>query len=187
MSSDSELVQIVDAAVAYAVRRARKLVTCRSGCTHCCIGPFAVTERDLERLRAGYALAPEEMRGRMATRSAESREAMRDGFPGDWASGRVPGQDEADAFDLLHAWLPCPVLDLETGACSLHAWRPVACRLHGPAVRMNGLDLEHCRLNYSGTDAETYRVAFTTPEAAGSPLTYIAWAALERDSTVQVA
>ena len=187
MSSDVSLVQIVDAAVAEAVKLAGELVTCRSGCTHCCIGPFAVTERDLDRLRVGYALAPEEQRERMAARSAEAREAMRDGFPGDWTSGRVAGQDAADAFDLFHAWLPCPVLDLESGACSLHAWRPVACRLHGPALRMNGFDLQHCRLNYSGADAASYRVSFTTPDAAGSPLTYIAWAALESESTVQVA
>jgi Fe-S-cluster containining protein len=187
MSSDTELVQIVDAAVGEAARLAGSLLTCRSGCTHCCIGPFAVTERDLERLRVGFELAPAEQRTRMALRSAEAREALREGFPGDWMRGRVAGQDAADTFDLLHPWLPCPILDLETGACSLHAWRPVACRLHGPALRMNGLDLQHCRLNYAGADTASYRVSFTTPEAEGSPLTYVAWAALESESTVQVA
>jgi len=187
MSSDAELVRIVDGAVAEAARLAGELLTCRRGCTHCCIGPFAVTERDLERLRVGYSLAPEEQRERMALRSAEAREALRDGFPGNWTSGRVAAQDAADAFDLLNPWLPCPVLDLETGACSLHEWRPVACRLHGPALRMNGFDLQHCRLNYTRADAGNYLVAFTTPEAEASPLTYVAWAALESESTVQVA
>ena len=127
-----------------------------------------MTERDLERLRTGNALAP-----------AEARKAPRDGFPGDWAAGRVAEQDAADAFDLFHPWLPRPVLDLETGACSLHAWRP--------ALRMNGFDLQPCRLNYSGSEAADFLVAFTTPKTEASPLTYIAWAALESESTVQVA
>jgi Fe-S-cluster containining protein len=187
MSSDAELVQIVDAAVAEAARRAGDLLTCRSGCTHCCIGPFAVTERDLERLRVGYSRIPKELQERLALRSVEAREALRDGFPGDWATGRLAGQEEANAFDLRHPWLPCPILDLESGACSLHEWRPVACRLHGPALRMNGFDLQPCRLNYSGADAAQYRVSFTIPEAEPSPLTYVAWAALESESIFQVA
>lgn len=187
MSSDAELVQIVDAAVAEAAHRAGKLLTCRSGCTHCCIGPFAVTERDLERLRVGYSRVSPDLRERLAQRSAEAREVLRDEFPGDWTTGRLAGQDEADAFDLRHPWLPCPILDLETGGCSLHAWRPVACRLHGPALRMNGFKIEHCRLNYSGVNAEEFRVSFTIPEAETSPLTYVAWAILESESTFQVA
>ncbi|MFN0101506.1 MAG: YkgJ family cysteine cluster protein [Bryobacteraceae bacterium] len=187
MTNDAELVQIVDSAVADAVRKAGDLIACRRGCTHCCIGSFAVTERDLDRLRVGLEMAPGEHRERVARRSQEAREAMREGFPGDWRTGRVAEQHAADAFDLRHPWLPCPVLDLETGACSLHAWRPVACRLHGPALRMNGVDLQPCRLNYTGVDAAGYRVSFTTPEAEESALTYIAWAVLESESTVQVA
>lgn len=187
MSSDAKLVQIVDAAVAAAARVAGDLLTCRSGCMHCCIGPFTVTERDLKRLRVGYDAAPKEKRERIALRSVEAREAMRDGFPGDWPRGRVARQDKADAFDSLHPWLPCPILDLETGSCSLHAWRPIACRLHGPALRMNGLDVQHCRLNYGDANAADYRVTFTTPEAEASPLTYVAWAALESESRFQVA
>lgn len=176
MTSDAELIQIVDAAAAEAARLAGDLLHCRKGCTHCCVGPFAVTVRDLERLRAGFECADEELRGRLAARSAEARQAMFAGFPGDWESGTVTGLAEADAFDSNHKWLPCPILDLETGVCTLHAWRPVACRLHGPALRMNGFDLLPCRLNYAGADPERYRVPFDTPDAGESPLTYIAWA-----------
>lgn len=176
MPSDAALVQIVDAAVAEAARRAGDLLACRKGCTHCCVGPFAVTERDLGRLRAGMATLDSGARERLTARALEAREAMRAGFPGDWETGVVRAQEEADAFDERHAWLPCPVLDLETGSCALHAWRPVACRLHGPALRMNGFDLRPCRLNYSGVDAEAYRVSFTIPEAEGGGLRYIAWA-----------
>ncbi|MBI2685443.1 MAG: YkgJ family cysteine cluster protein [Acidobacteria bacterium] len=176
MASDIELVQIVDAAVAEAVRRAGTAMVCRKGCTHCCIGPFAVTERDLERLRVGFGLLDERLKERMALRFAEARETMREEFPGNWVSGRLTSQEAADLFDLRHPWLPCPVLDLETGACSLHAWRPVACRLHGPALRVNGVDLRHCRLNYTGVGVEELRVAVELPEEEESPLTYIAWA-----------
>lgn len=179
MSSDAELIRIVDAAVDEAKRKAGDLITCKRGCSHCCIGPFAVTQRDLERLRIGFATLPANSRERMAARSQEAREAMRQGFPGDWTTGAVAGEVEADDFDLRHPWLPCPVLDLETGACELHEWRPVACRLHGPALRLNGVDLRPCRLNYIGADAEAFRVAAVTPPADASPLTYIAWAITE--------
>jgi Fe-S-cluster containining protein len=176
MSRDGELIQIIDGAVAEAVRLAGELVTCRAGCSHCCVGPFAVTERDLQRLREGISQMGEAERERLAARCAEAREAMRVGFPGEWASGRVESQEAADAFDLRHPWLPCPVLEVETGACLLHAWRPVACRLHGPALRVNGFDLQACRLNYTGANANSYRVEFKLPEAEASSLTYIAWA-----------
>lgn len=182
MASDSELVQIIDGAVAEAVQRAGRWMHCRRGCTHCCIGPFAVTNRDLERLRAGYRELDADEGERLAARSREAREAMRLHFPGDWHSGRVSGQEAADEFDSRHPWLPCPILDLETGACSLHAWRPVACRLHGPALRVDGLDLRHCRLNYAGLtreQVESCRVSFSTPDQEPSDLTYIAWAVAE--------
>lgn len=179
MASDAELVQIVDAAVAEAVRRAGAAIVCKTGCTHCCIGPFAVTERDLERLRQGFAVMGD---ARMASRFREAREAMRPGFPGDWESGQVTDLAAADQFDMGHPWLPCPVLDLETGACGLHDYRPVACRLHGPALRINGVDLRHCRLNYAGMGPEVVeglRVAVDTPEVEESSLRYIAWAVRE--------
>ncbi len=174
----SALVQIIDRAVAEAVALAGDQIVCRRGCTHCCIGPFAVTVLDLERLRTGMEEVGAEVRERLRERSREAREIMKPGFPGDWETGMVVGQEEADQFDLRHPWLPCPVLDLETGSCSLHQWRPVACRLHGPALVMNGQHLQHCRLNYTAVPASNLAISFVTPDTGGiSPLTYIAWAA----------
>lgn len=175
MPTDGELVQLVDAATAEAFRRAGPLVTCKRGCTHCCIGPFPVTQRDLERLANGWrslALAEQE---RIAKRASEARQTLKEGFPGDWDSGIIRSAAEADVFDLSHPWLPCPVLDLESGTCELHAHRPIACRLHGPAIRLNGFPLQPCRLNYEGAEADAYRVDLTLPEAGESELTYIAW------------
>ena len=174
----SALVQIVDRAVAEALALAGDQIVCRKGCTHCCIGPFAVTVLDLERLRMGIEELSSEDRERLRQRSMEAREVMREGFPGDWTTGIVEELDEADRFDVRHPWLPCPVLDLEAGACSLHQWRPVACRLHGPALLMNGLRIQHCRLNYADVPASNYAVSFETPDCSEvSPLSYIAWAA----------
>lgn len=128
---------------------------------------------------------------RLQDRGAEARLRMQAGFPGDWETGIVRSEAEADAFDKLHPWLPCPVLDVETGACTLHEHRPVACRLHGSAMRLNGMDLRHCSLNYAGAstnEVEACRVSLSMTaeqdeavaefEASGgeSHLTYIAWA-----------
>lgn len=179
MGSDAELIQLVDGAVAEAMANGGDAIACRPGCSHCCVGPFAVTERDLTRLRLGVTTLPEAERERLAARSAEVRETMREGFPGEWATGMIESQQAADIFDSQHPWLPCPILDLETNRCALHAWRPVACRLHGPALRIDGFVLQHCRLNYSGLTADEIdrlRVGFATPETEASPLTYIAWA-----------
>jgi len=50
---DSELVQIVDAALDDAARRAEKWLVCRLGCTQCCYGAFAIGPLDALRLQAG--------------------------------------------------------------------------------------------------------------------------------------
>src|SRR5271157_539947 len=50
---DDQLVQIVDAALAEAARRAGDWLVCRPGCTQCCYGAFAINQLDALRLRAG--------------------------------------------------------------------------------------------------------------------------------------
>ena len=52
-AGDNELVQIIDAALADAARRAGPLLVCRQGCTQCCHGAFAINELDAQRLAAG--------------------------------------------------------------------------------------------------------------------------------------
>ena len=54
-AGDRELVQIVDAALADAARRAGAWLVCRLGCTQCCYGAFAISELDALRLGAGMA------------------------------------------------------------------------------------------------------------------------------------
>ena len=52
---DHQLVQIVDAAMAEAARKAGTWLACRPGCAECCIGPFSITLLDAQRLRRGLS------------------------------------------------------------------------------------------------------------------------------------
>ena len=52
-AGDSQLVQIMDAALADAAKRAGAWLACRPGCTQCCHGAFAINALDVERLQVG--------------------------------------------------------------------------------------------------------------------------------------
>lgn len=175
MGSTAELIQIVDRAVAQAMKIAGPAIRCRRGCQHCCIGPFLVTSLDLELLRTGLHLLEPEDSARIQDRAAEARQAMQSGFPGNWQTGEL--EAENDPFDDRHKGLPCPVLDLETGVCSLYEHRPIACRLHGAAITINDQKLNHCRLNHVGQSAaeiDQQRVGIQTPpDPPPNFLTYI--------------
>lgn len=139
--------------MAEAHRRGADWIVCHRGCFHCCIGPFEITGLDAWRLREGWlGLEPERAR-RIAERAAEARAVL----------GSFPHFRDEDFPNL-----PCPVLDLESGVCELYEHRPIACRLHGPAVRVDGVDLRHCRLNYAGVAAEQVETCRVTLDPAGA-------------------
>lgn len=159
-AGDTQLVQIMDAALTEAARRAGPWLVCREGCTPCCHGAFAINALDAERLRAGMesirAVYPElaaalENRARawIAEHGAE--------FPGNAVTG-VIGESEGDqeAFEEFADEAPCPALDPATGRCDVYAWRPMTCRVFGPPVRMGAGDtLGCCELCFHGaTEAE---------------------------------
>ena len=156
---DSELVQIVDAALADAAARAGEWLVCRLGCTQCCHGAFAINALDEARLRAGM----ETLRGTDPALAAEiERRAwswiQEHGaeFPGDPATGRL-GETEADQerFKDFANEAACPALDPATGKCNVYAWRPMTCRVFGPPVRMGDGDaLCHCELCFHGASQE---------------------------------
>ncbi len=159
---DAELVQIVDASLADAARRAGDLLACRIGCTQCCDGAFAINALDAARLRASMstlrtndpALASEIER-RTHAWLAEHRSS----FPGDSETG-VLGTSIADQarFESFANDAPCPALDPATGRCDVYAWRPMTCRVFGPPVRAESEDgaagLGHCELCFIGATAE---------------------------------
>lgn len=158
-SRDTELVQIVDAALAEATERAKRSngsswLACRPGCTPCCHGVFRISALDAERLRSGLGdlgLKDPKRADSIRGRARALVSLLSPSFPGDSTSGLL-SEDEAafDSFaDLPEADAPCPVLDPDTGRCELYAARPLTCRVFGPPVQ-NEDGLGMCELCYIG-------------------------------------
>jgi len=138
-----------------ATRRSGSWLACRLGCTQCCIGPFAITQLDVLRLRSGLAALEALDPARAAAvraRAAAYVEKIAPVYPGDPGTGELFGeQDLPDSTDEL----PCPALDPATGACDLYDARPITCRSFGPATKIGDGRLAACELCYVGaTDAE---------------------------------
>ena len=168
----SDLVQIVDAALASAALRSGRHLVCRPGCTQCCHGVFTISHQDAARLRTGLQLltASDPARAtRLRARVADSLSRIGPAFPGDPATGILTEDDEAtEAFEPGSptsgfgplAWEdlandePCPVLDPPTGTCDLYHHRPVRCRTFGPPGRTGEGHLAHCELCYTEATVE---------------------------------
>ncbi len=150
----SDLIQIVDAALADAARRSGAHLACRVGCTQCCVGVFGISQQDAARLRAGLdALAETDAprAERVRERVAASVERLRNEFPGDPATGTLAEDDDSRAFfdeDFANDEV-CPVLDSASGACDLYSARPILCRTFGPPMRDEDGNLAACELCYT--------------------------------------
>src|SRR5215470_5315176 len=87
---DSELVQIVDASLADAGRRAGSWLACRIGCTQCCHSAFAINALDVARLHAGMEVLRSSDPG-LAAEVRRRAQAWIDeygpAFPGDGKTG----------------------------------------------------------------------------------------------------
>ena len=167
-SRDSELVQIVDAALADSTRRSGKWLACRLGCTQCCIAPFPINQLDAARLQQGLADLDRRSPNRAARIRARAQDAVRrlsPTFPGDPKTGLLD-------FTLRGHQLfadfandePCPVLDPETGACELYESRPMTCRVFGPPVWSEG-GLGCCELCFQGATDDEVAACEMKPDA----------------------
>src|SRR5258708_29079443 len=141
-SKDSELIQIVDAALADAARRSGKWLVCREGCTQCCIGVFSINQLDASRLRSGLrdleAQDPARAR-RVRTRAREAVARLAKDFPGDVSTGVLDqGKTAARRFANFANDEPCPVLDPGTGRFDLFKIPPLNVPRFGPPVRFQG-------------------------------------------------
>jgi Fe-S-cluster containining protein len=176
-ADDSELVQIMDAALAEVAREAGDWLVCRPGCTQCCHGAFAIGPLDALRLRAGMealrsaepALATE-IEGRARAWITEHGTE----FPGDLQTGLLGESDvDAERFEEFANEAACPALDPVTGRCDVYAWRPMTCRVFGPPVRMGEGDaLGHCELCFVGaTPAEVAACEMPVPHELEARLT----------------
>lgn len=196
---DSALVQIVDAAVADAARRAGSWLLCAPGCTQCCIGVFPISQLDAARLREGL----DALEGADAPRAATVRERARQsvarltvGFPGDVLTG-ILDASRNDVLDDFADEEPCPALDPATGLCDLYAARPMTCRVFGPPLRSfdeeghSGLgvcelcfhgatpeEIAACEVHLDVEDREAELTAEAERAAGVSGNTVVAWALL---------
>jgi len=161
-AGDSELVQIVDAALADAARLAGEWLLCRLGCTQCCYGAFAIGALDALRLQAGMEAlkAAEPILAAEIVRRAQTWVAeYGPSFPGEAATGLLGDSPlEQERFEEFANEAACPALDPSTGRCDLYAWRPMTCRVFGPPIRMEaepgeGRALAHCELCFVGASA----------------------------------
>ncbi|HKX00157.1 MAG TPA: YkgJ family cysteine cluster protein [Bryobacteraceae bacterium] len=156
---DARLIQIVDASLAEAARKAGPWLVCRLGCTQCCIGVFPITQLDARRLRLGLASLDsyDPARAlRVRQRARESVARLSADFPGDPATGLLAqGEEAEERFSHFADDEPCPALDPETGACDLYDARPITCRTFGPPVRCADESVGVCELCFEGaTDNE---------------------------------
>jgi Fe-S-cluster containining protein len=154
---DSQLVQILDAALADTARRSGDWLVCKPGCTQCCIGVFAINQLDAARLQEGLeelARSEPERAKAIRERARRSVERLTPGFPGDPKTGVLDPSEEAEArFEDFANDEPCAALDPATGLCDLYLHRPVTCRVFGPPVRSEqGLGV--CELCYHGATEE---------------------------------
>ena len=159
-AGDSELVQIMDAALADAARRAGTWLACRPGCTQCCLGAFAINALDAARLQAGMQaleVSDSKTAETLRRRAGNWIEQLGPDFPGDVTTGILgTSEDDQERFEGFANDAPCPALNPETGLCDVYAWRPMTCRVFGPPVRVaEGDALGCCELCFIGaTDDE---------------------------------
>ncbi|MCG6927509.1 MAG: YkgJ family cysteine cluster protein [Acidobacteria bacterium] len=175
-AADDELMQLVDRAMAEAIRRAGPLFGCGPGRGDCCRGLFPINLLDARRLQRGMTeLAARDPARAAAVRRRASRAVRRlaRDFPGNPGTGLFGGDEEAEAgFCARHGAKRCPALDGATGRCDVYEWRPVACRAMGPPVRLGGVDLSPCPYCFgpaSAADVERCR-ALPDPEGRESGL-----------------
>ena len=156
---DSELVQIMDAALAEAARRAGPWLACRVGCTQCCHGAFTINALDAARLQAGMGAlrgSNPELAAEIARRAQAWIDEHGPEFPGDLSTGLLrPSPEDLEKFEDFANDAPCPALDPATGRCDVYNWRPMTCRVFGPPVRVDeGEALGCCELCFVGAGEE---------------------------------
>ena len=157
---DSQLIQLMDAALADATRRSGPWLACRPGCSQCCTGVFRIGPLDTERLRAGFREASPDIQQHIRSRVQSSIADLNADFPGDTATGTLY-EDEAslEQFENFANEAVCPVLDPATGTCDLYAHRPMTCRTFGPPVRTEEDGFGICELCFINAPTEAITAA----------------------------
>ena len=177
VSTDSALLQIVDAALLVTARKSGPWLVCKPGCSQCCVGVFAINQLDAARLREGLEeLSSQEPERalRVRQRGVESLTRLVADFPGDPESGLLdPGAEDSEQFAAFANDEVCPALDPDSNTCDLYAWRPMTCRVFGPPVRSeDGLGV--CELCFHGATAEEIATCEMIPDPDNLESTLVA-------------
>jgi Fe-S-cluster containining protein len=156
---DSDLVQIMDAALADATLRAGSMLTCHPGCSQCCHGAFSINALDAARIQSGMLyLNATNPHTAAAVRQRARTWISQHGpdFPGDPTTGILGTSESHQAlFEDFANDAPCPALNPETGLCDIYTWRPMTCRVFGPPVRVaDGDSLGCCELCFIGASED---------------------------------
>ncbi len=159
----TDLIQIVDAALASAVMRGGEHLACRPGCSQCCVGVFPIAQQDAARLREGLqvlSVADPVRAAAVRARVGGSLARLDPWFPGDPASGVLREEYEAAIlFEEFANEEVCPVLDPATGTCDLYQARPILCRTFGPPMRTEEGNLATCELCFIHASTEEIAAA----------------------------
>ena len=161
---DAELVQIIDASLADAARRAGASSPAALAVRSAATAPSPSMRLTLRAsapacphfATASPALAADDR----APRPRLARRASARIFPAIPQTGAL-GTSAADQarFEDFANDAPCPALDPATGRCDVYAWRPMTCRVFGPPVRAAGEDgaegLGHCELCFIGATQQS--------------------------------
>lgn len=115
-------------------------VPCRAGCSHCCIGPFPITQLDVTLLQEGLKRLSPARRMCIEGRAAEQVSALEATHPRLRQSrylDRWPDRDIDQVAREFHRY-PCPALG-EDGLCELYEYRPITCRSMGIPTEDGGM------------------------------------------------
>jgi Fe-S-cluster containining protein len=151
-AGDSQLVQIVDAALAEASERAASWLACRPGCTQCCYGAFAINALDAMRLRDALRDADPSTAETIRARAGAWIAEFGPEFPGNRLTGILgTSEEDQERFEAFAQDAACPALNPKTGLCDVYDGRPMTCRVFGPPTRMGEGDaLGCCELCFVG-------------------------------------
>jgi len=122
-------------------------VPCHAGCSHCCIGPFPITQLDVSLLQEGLQRLTPDRRVYIEGRAAEQVSALESAQPKLKESPYLDRWPDSDIDRLVTEFhdYPCPALD-EDGLCTLYEYRPLTCRSMGIPIEEKDVVTGACEI-----------------------------------------
>ncbi len=122
-------------------------VPCRQGCSRCCVGLFAITILDADRIARGWASLPPATQTAIAATARAQVDQLREAAPRLVHSAYIDewADPEMDRLTEQFGHFPCPALDAE-GTCRIYPFRPIACRTMGIPEERDGLTRGACEV-----------------------------------------